>query len=217
MPISARLMGMAIGEPPQRLLQFAEFAHPFQAIARGHVNFFCDAVLRVLDRSGQVAAAHAELDGDITFLMLAVDEGRARNKPDVGDGRQRHRYRRTARRVGRAHLDMLDRIQAAAILRRQPHHDGIIAVAARLIKIAGRLAAHRGLNHIIDVARRQAKARSLGPVDANLDGRLAKRIEHRQIGDPGHPGHHRLYLRGGVFQGLQVIAEQLDGIFAFDA
>ena len=61
--------------------------------------------------------------------------------------------------------------------------------------------------------KRAALARST----LDLDGRLAERIEHRQIGDAGHLGHHRLYLRGRVFQGLQIVAEQLDGILAFDA
>ena len=62
-----------------------------------------------------------------------------------------------------------------AVLRRQPHDDREVAVAAFLVEIAGGLAADRRLRHGVDVARRQAVARGAAPVDADLDGRLAER------------------------------------------
>ena len=143
-------------------------------------------LLRLLHRTRQVAAAHAELDRDIAFLMLAVDEGRARDQPDIGDRRQRHGNGRAPGRVGGVHDNMPDGVQAVAVLRRQPHDDGIIAVAARLIQIARGLAADRRLDHRIDVAGGQPEARGPRPVDPDLDGGLAQRIEHRQIGDARH-------------------------------
>ena len=73
-----------------------------------------------------------------------------------------------ARRILHAHGDAADGVQAGAVLRRQPHHDGEIAVAAVFIQIARRLAADRGLDHRIDVARRQAVARRPVAVDVDL-------------------------------------------------
>ena len=56
------------------LLQIAEFADPFQVVAAGDRHRFIDLLLRFEHRGAQIAAAHAELDRDVAFLILAVDE-----------------------------------------------------------------------------------------------------------------------------------------------
>src|ERR1700712_4560125 len=90
-------------------------------------------------------------------------------------------------------------------------------VAAGLIEVAGRVAADRHLDGGIDVAGREPVTGGLGPIDIDLDGRLAERGEHREIGDPLHGGKHRLDLVGGVGERLQVVAIQLDRILALYA
>ena len=109
---------------------------------------------------------------------------------------------------------------ASALLRysrRQPHDDRKMPVAAGFVEVAGGIAADRHLDGGVDVAGREAVARRLGAIDVDLDGRLAERGEHRQIGDALHGGQHRLDLVGGVGERLQIVAVQLDRVLALHA
>ena len=90
-------------------------------------------------------------------------------------------------------------------------------VAAGLIEIAGAVAADRHLDGGIDVARRQPVTGGLGAIDIDLDGGLAERGEHRQIGNPLHGGKHGLDLVGGVGERLEIVAKQLDRVLALHA
>ena len=57
--------------------ELAELAHPFQAVAGRQLHLLRDLMLRIGHRAAQVAPAHREFDGDVAFLVLAIDEGRA--------------------------------------------------------------------------------------------------------------------------------------------
>ena len=78
------------GEPLQRFLQIAELADPFQAVAAGQLHLLGHLPLRLQHRAAQVAAAHAELDRDVALLLLAIDEGGARDQAHVGHVGQRN-------------------------------------------------------------------------------------------------------------------------------
>src|SRR5258706_12460729 len=86
-------------------------------------------------------------------------------------------------------------------------------VAAGFIEIAGGIAADRHLDGGVDISGRQPVTRSLRAIDIDLDGELAERREHRQIGNPLYGGEHILDLVGGVCDRLEIVTKQLDPVF----
>ncbi len=92
-----------------------------------------------------------------------------------------------------------------------------MTVAAGLVEVAGRIAADRDPDGGVDVAGREAVTRRARPVDVDLHGRLTERGEHREIGDALDGRELRLDLVGRIGERLQIVAEQLDRILAFDA
>jgi hypothetical protein len=79
------------------------------------------------------------------------------------------------------------------------------------------LSSDRRLDRGVDVAGRKAHARGAGAIDVDLNGRLPQRSEHREIGDALYGAQHAFDLVGGIGQRLQIVAEQLDRVLAFDA
>ena len=120
-------------------------------------------------------------------------------------------------RVGDADAQILDRLGALAVFRRETHDDREMPVAAGLIEVTGAVAADRDLDRGVDVAGRQAVTRGARAIDVDLDRRLAERGEHREVGDALHGGEHRLDLVGGVGQRLQIVAVELDRVLALHA
>ena len=110
-----------------------------------------------------------------------------------------------------------DRIQTLAIGSREAHHHREVPIAGAFVQIAGALAADGGLDHGIDVPGRQSIARGPHPIDIDADGRLSERTKHGEIGDARHFGEHRGNCVGGFFQRLQIVAVDLDRIFALHA
>ena len=174
-----------------------------------------DLALRLLDRAAEVAVAHAELDRQIAFLALAIDIGGAGHELDVGDFVERDLG--DAVRALRADAEVLDRFRVLPELRGEPHYDGEVPVAAGLVEVAGGFAADSRSNRGIDVARRETIARRARPIDLDLHRRLAERCEDGEVGYAGHRSDHCLDLVGSVGQRLQIVAEQLDRVLAFDA
>ena len=87
---------------------------------------------------------------------------------------------------GYADPQIVDRLGALAVFRRKPDDDREMPVAAGLVEVAGAVAADRDLDGGVDIAGRQPVARRPGAIDVDLDGRLAERGEHREIGDALH-------------------------------
>ena len=132
MQISARLQRHDDREAAERLLQFAELADPFQAVAAGQSDLVGDLLLRLEHRAAEIAAAHAELDRDVALLVLAIDEGRAGDQLDLRPRRSAGSARRRCRSGSvRADGDAADGVEALAVFRREAHDDREIAVAAR--------------------------------------------------------------------------------------
>ncbi|OIQ81495.1 hypothetical protein GALL_367400 [mine drainage metagenome] len=198
-------------------LQIAELADPFQAIAPRDLHLFLDLALGFLHGAPKIASAHAELDRNIALLLFAVDERSARDQPDFCHIAQRNLDHAVSTRVGRPDGNAPDRIQVLAIFRCQTNDDGKMAVTAILVEFAGRLPAYRGLHGRVDVPGGESVARRTGTVDIDAHRRLAQRVENRQVGDAPDPLHDMLDAGSGLFQFLQVAAEQLDGILSLDA
>src|SRR6266404_2463500 len=101
---------------------------------------------------------------------------------------------------------------ALPVFRGKPDDNGKVPVAAGFIEITGAVATDRHLDRGIDIPRRQPVTGRARPIDIDLDGGLAKRSEHRQIGNPLYRGKDRLDLVGGVGERLQVVAKQFDRV-----
>src|SRR5581483_1081432 len=160
----------------------------FEPRSRRQADLGGDLGLRLLDGAAEIAVAHAELDWQITLLLLAVDVGWTGQQPHRRDFAQRDL--RDAVDALYADAKVADVVRALTELRRKPHHDRKMAVAAGLVEIARGIAADRDSNGRVDVAGRQSVARRLGAVDVDLHGRLAERGKHRKIGDARDRGQH---------------------------
>src|SRR5213082_1211913 len=88
-------------ETAERLAQVAELADPFQAVAARQWYTFAHLLLRLEHRAAQIAPAHAELDGDVAALVLAIDERGARFEVHIGELAERQ-LRDAAARLRRA-------------------------------------------------------------------------------------------------------------------
>src|SRR5216683_5293754 len=94
-------------------------------------------------------------------------------------------------RTRRTNPQILDGFGTLAVFGGKPDDDRKMPVAAGFIEIAGAVAADRHLDGGIDISRRQPVSGSLRAIDIDLDGRLAKRGEYRQIGNALHGGKDR--------------------------
>ncbi len=82
----------------------------------GSTTDFGDLPLRFEHGAADIAAAHAEFDGDVAFLPFAIDIGGAGGQLDFGDFTER--YLDGPVRALRAHCDIANGIEVSAILRR---------------------------------------------------------------------------------------------------
>src|SRR3978361_1709514 len=215
--ISARLIGTTIDS---RLMASCRLpnspTHSTHPRPRRELDFRGDLLLRLPDRAAEIAFAHRELDRQIAFLLLPIDIGRARDQPDRSNLAERY-LRDSAVRACRADAQILDRFRAFAIFRRQANDDREMPVAAGFIEIARGIAADRHLDRGVDIAGGETVAGRLGPVDIDLDGRLAERSKHRQVGDPLHGSEDGLDLVGAIGERLQIVAVQFDRVLALYA
>ena len=114
-------------EPRLRLLQFLEFTGPGDAVAVRQRHIARDPLLGFRDRRAEIAAAHAELDGDVSGVSFMKDIGSAGVDRDVRDLAQRDIGIRTAR-CREPDLDTADRIEGAAVFRCKPDRNVELAV-----------------------------------------------------------------------------------------
>ena len=73
------------GEPALFLAQAIEFAGPGVVVARRQLYLVGQLLLQILNGGGKIAAAHAELDGNVAAAVLAIDHERAIARFHVGN------------------------------------------------------------------------------------------------------------------------------------
>src|SRR5262249_33025350 len=123
-------------ESPDRILQIAEFAHPFDPRTRRQLHLLSDLSLRLLDGAAEIAVAYAELEGQGWLRSLAVDVGGAGDELRLGALVERNLC--IAVRSWSPGAKFLTRLGILSDRRREPYHDGEVPVAAGLVKVAGR-------------------------------------------------------------------------------
>ena len=204
-------------QPFERVLQFTEFAYPFQPRAGRQMHLPVDLGLRLEDRTAKIAAAHRKPDRNVTRLAFTIDERISRHELDLGQLAQRH-LRHAACGIGHRHRNRADRIKAFAVFGCQTHDDREIAIRPVFVQVAAhRLPADRGLNHRIDIAGRQPEARGFQPVDFDIDRGLPHRVEHRQVGNALDAGHDRFDLIRRLLDCIEVVAVDLDRVLPLHA
>src|SRR5207253_6185339 len=146
--------------------QLLELAGPLDAVAVRQPHVFRDPPLRLGDGAAEVAAAHAELDGNVALVALVEDIGGAGVERDVGELAQRN-IGVAAAGGDVADLDVAHRFQAVAILGRDAHGDGELAI--RLQHGRRRGAAHGRLYHRVDVAGIKPVTGRRGPLHLDVE------------------------------------------------
>ena len=110
---------------------------------------------------------------------------------------------------------LADDVAGDAVFRRQTDVEVELAIA---FQHGGRRGAgHRRLDDGVDVAGIEAVARRLGAVDRDVEIRLPQHAEDAEIGHAADLLHLVQDLIGELFQDLEVGADDLDRVGAFDA
>ncbi len=125
-------------------------------------------LLQILNGGGEVASAHAELDGDVAASAFVIDHEGSVAEGDVGDGAEGNLIA-----VGSGDEDSADGLGRVAELRRVANGEVEAAVAVDDLR-DGR-AADGGLHDVVDVLRLEAEARGFGAVDGDEQAGLAGR------------------------------------------
>src|SRR6202034_638411 len=99
------------------VLKISELARPHQTIAGRKLYVLGDALLRLFDRSAEIAPPDAELHGDKTLHAFVVNPGRARVERDGGEFADRD-VGIGAARACVSHFDVTNFVNVAAVFRR---------------------------------------------------------------------------------------------------
>ena len=193
------------------LLQVAELAGPNQPVAGRQLDVLGDALLRLGHGAAEVAAAHAEFDGDEALHALVVNPRRAGIQ---GDGRQ---FAQRDVGIGAAgglvgHLDVADLIDAVAIFRRITDDKIELPIAFQHRRC--HRPAHRRLDDRVHVAGIEAVTRRLGAIHLDVQVRLAQHRENAKVGNAAHLAHLVADLLGQLRQDFEVRSDDLDRVGA---
>ncbi len=95
--------------------------------------------------------------------------------------------------------------------------DGEVEAAVALDDLGDGGSADGGLDGGVDVVGEDAVARGFGAIDLDDERGLAADFEDADVGDAGDGGDGLLDFVGERGEGVEVVAEEFDGVFAFDA
>ena len=200
-------------QPLLRLLQSIELTGPFDPITGRQLHVLADPRLRVLDRTGQVAAADTELDRNEPPVSLTENVGCAGFQVDRGDVAQRDIGIHPT--IGRnPNLDLANRVELGAKFRRKPYRNSELTIGFQHSR--GNGASQCGLNHGINVGDVQPVARRFQPIDRDIQVRLSQNPKHAQIGNSRNLVELGQNASGQALQGHKVRSDNLDGVGAFD-
>src|SRR3984957_9134566 len=166
-------------------------------------------MLQILNGRSQIAAAHAELDGDITAAILAIDHKGAVAGLYISDLANGH-----SASVSRWQQDALNGVRTIAISLRKTHSQ--IEPAVPLNDLGNGCATHRRLNRGIHVSSGETITRSLRAIDTDQQAGLATNTKDAHIGNALYGLHHPRNLVSQARQGFKIVAKQLERIFPLD-
>src|SRR6516162_4060082 len=201
-------------EPSLGLLQFFEFAGPFNAISGRKCDIARDPSLRLGNRAAEVTTTHTKFDRNESLIALTEDIRRAGIERDGGKVAQRD-IRITATIGRNANLDPADNVDLIAKLGGKPNKDAELAVA--LEDSRGHRASQRRLYNAVYVAGVEAVARRLLAIDRNVQVGLPENAKDAEIVhavDLIHLAQDRIC---DLLQHRQVGADDFDGVVALHA
>ncbi len=203
-------MGMMTARRRLLLAEGVELAGPGVVVAGGEGDLLLEFGLQLGDGGGEVAAAHGELDGDVAASAFAIDHEAAFADGDVGDLAEGD-----AASVGGGDEDGADGFGCAAV--GLGVADGEVEAAVSLDDLGDGCSADGCLDGGVDVAGEDAEAGGFGAVDLDDERGLASDFEDADVGDAGDGLHDLLDLVGEAGEGVEVVAEELEGVLALDA
>src|SRR6266851_795277 len=198
------------GEALLLLAQRIELARPVVVVAGGQLNGLLQPALQLRDRGGEVAAANAELDGDVAASVFAIDHEAAFANGHIGDLPERN-----APTIGGRNEDGSNRVGAAAIGLGIAHREVEAPVALDDLRdgSASDGCLHRG----VDVTRKDAVPRGFGAIDLDDERRLSAHLEDAHVCDTGNRLHRLLDLAGEAGERVEVVAEELERVLSLHA
>src|SRR3989442_6924633 len=170
-----------------------------------HRNFLLDARQRFADRPFQVASSDAELDRNVPFVVLAInDEG-------PGLGRDlRKLLQGDPRPIRRADLDLADRLKILAVLGQKAHDQVEPPLAFQDLRDG--LSSDRRLHDRVHIPHQHTLASAGVPLHFDHGLGLTKQFEHAQVFDAGDGFYLPLNLKRRTLELREVSAEQFDGV-----
>src|SRR5713101_9906999 len=192
-------------QPSRRRVQLVDLARPLQVGVVWQLNRGGDALLRLLDARGEVAAAHGELHGRVSEGVLPVHHRRAFDRVYPGKLSERD-----LRPVRRGDEDLPDGPEILPIGLR-PAHDQI-EVLLPLVDLRDGRPTHRGLYDRLDVSHVEPISGAQTPIRHDADVRLTQRMEEPQVLDPAHAGEHGDDLARLLLVHPEVRADDLDRV-----
>jgi hypothetical protein len=194
-------------------LQLFELAGPLDPVAVRQFHVAGDPLLRLGDGPAEIAAPHAEFDGNETLVAFMEYVGGPGVERDVGKFAQRN-IAVAAGRGDVTDLDVAHRLEAVAIFRCEADRHGELAIGLEQRRRRG--AAERRLHHRIDVAGIEPVTGGRRPVDLDVEIGLTEHAEDAEIGHARDLIHFPQHVAGEVFERRQIRADDLDRVGAFD-
>ncbi len=186
------------------------FAGPVDLVAGGQLDLVVDGADGFFDGGAEVAVADGVLDGDVALAGFAIDLFGAVFGPDVGELREGD-----ALAGGSGEADVVDGLFGGAVLGQIADDD---VVARFLVEdLRDGAAADRGLDGVLNVGDVDAVAGGGFAVDGVVEIGLADDAEEAEVLHAADVAHDADDLVALFFEGLEVVAVELDGELAFDA
>src|SRR5579883_675219 len=197
-------------EPLLRAFLVFVFPGPFQPVARRQRCHPFDLVHGLSHGAAQIAAAHAEFDGHVARVALAIKLRRAVFGADLAELRQRD-----ALAGGRQEADLPDRLAGAPVCREVSGYQ--VKALFALQDLADGIAADRGLDCILNVGDVDLVSRGGVAVHDQIQIRLPENAQQREILDSRYGAHDTDDPFAFAFEHVQVLAVDFDRKLSLDA
>ena len=195
-------------QPRLRALLALVLAGPLDTITGRQLDLLTNLLHSVPNRAAQVPASHVEGHGVVSGVPFAVDVVGAVFHLHRGQLGQGDPF--TGRREK---TDIGDGLFGVAI-RRLVSHDNVVSLLAEE-HLTDRVAAHGGLNGVLDVGHVNSKTGRLPAVDSEVEIRLAESVKEFEVLQARHGRHGGDDFLALLVKSLEVLPEKLERQLSF--